>query len=367
MGTVSVARVIPLERRVLTILRWLSLPDDERPYVYAVHSEQPDTFGHRLGPLSSELDNPLKEIDNIIGQLMTGLKQMNLHRCVNVIVVGDHGMEEAHCDKMEFLSSYPLNIDEISLIPGSLGRIRPRDPKSTTSSLKLAPPPNNPGHLFGSTPLSSTQHPQKQLAGAPPALSCPTHCPQEDLAITNLPSRDPVTMPWAVEVVCESVRILPSHRGHFVSETHSIEGDVNGENTPIPTPTPGQTLYTPTMKARRVHPSSPSSIHIPSITHTLAPVPRQPAHKSKDQRHRKQPATASSRTSIQHAEHTATSQHHSSNHPISHSQHQQQQAAAAASTHTPAPRGFWCSLWPHKDFIGLSSGYSSYPPSCQST
>uniref|UniRef100_A0A7N8YLT3 SMB domain-containing protein n=1 Tax=Mastacembelus armatus TaxID=205130 RepID=A0A7N8YLT3_9TELE len=103
-----------------------------RPYVYAVHSEQPDTFGHRLGPLSSELDNPLREIDNIIGQLMNGLKQMNLHRCVNVIVVGDHGMEEAHCDRTEFLSSYPLNIDEITLIPGSLGRIRPRDPKSTT-------------------------------------------------------------------------------------------------------------------------------------------------------------------------------------------------------------------------------------------
>uniref|UniRef100_A0A8C6WSH2 Uncharacterized protein n=1 Tax=Neogobius melanostomus TaxID=47308 RepID=A0A8C6WSH2_9GOBI len=33
-------------------------------------------------------------------------------------------MEEAHCDRTEFLSSYPLNIDEITLIPGSLGRIR---------------------------------------------------------------------------------------------------------------------------------------------------------------------------------------------------------------------------------------------------
>uniref|UniRef100_A0A3Q2PGR3 Ectonucleotide pyrophosphatase/phosphodiesterase 2 n=1 Tax=Fundulus heteroclitus TaxID=8078 RepID=A0A3Q2PGR3_FUNHE len=107
------------------------------PYVYAVHSEQPDTFGHRLGPLSSELDNPLREIDNIIGQLMNGLKQMNLHRCVNVIIVGDHGMEETHCDRTEFLSSYPLNLDDIMLIPGSIGRIRPRDPKSTTYDPKV--------------------------------------------------------------------------------------------------------------------------------------------------------------------------------------------------------------------------------------
>ncbi|XP_056154936.1 ectonucleotide pyrophosphatase/phosphodiesterase family member 2 [Lampris incognitus] len=124
--------VIPLERRILTILRWLHLPEEQRPYVYAVHSEQPDTFGHRLGPLSNELDNPLRDIDNVIGQLMNGLKQMNLHRCVNIIIVGDHGMDEAHCDRTEFLSSYPLNIHEIILIPGSLGRIRPRDPKSTT-------------------------------------------------------------------------------------------------------------------------------------------------------------------------------------------------------------------------------------------
>uniref|UniRef100_H3CII5 Ectonucleotide pyrophosphatase/phosphodiesterase 2 n=1 Tax=Tetraodon nigroviridis TaxID=99883 RepID=H3CII5_TETNG len=130
-----VLQVIPLERRILTILKWLHLPDAERPYVYAVHSEQPDTFGHRLGPLSSELDNPLRELDNVIGQLMNGLKQMHLHRCVNVIVVGDHGMEEAHCDWTEFLSNYPVNIEEISLIPGSLGRIRAREPRSSTSQV----------------------------------------------------------------------------------------------------------------------------------------------------------------------------------------------------------------------------------------
>ncbi|XP_077446710.1 autotaxin-like isoform X2 [Stigmatopora argus] len=131
-GTFFWPWVIELERRILTILQWLKLPDQQRPYVYAVHSEQPDTFGHRWGPLSNEMDNTLRQIDGIIGQLMNGLKQMNLHRCVNVIVVGDHGMEEAHCDRTEFLSNYPLNIDDITLIPGSLGRIRPRDPKSAS-------------------------------------------------------------------------------------------------------------------------------------------------------------------------------------------------------------------------------------------
>ncbi|KAJ8394658.1 hypothetical protein AAFF_G00044610 [Aldrovandia affinis] len=129
-GTFFWPVVIPLERRVLTMLQWLHLPDGERPYVYAMHSEQPDTFGHKLGPLSIELNNPLKELDKIVGQLMDGLKQMNLHRCVNVILVGDHGMEEAHCDRTDFLSSYMANVDDIILIPGSLGRIRSRSPNN---------------------------------------------------------------------------------------------------------------------------------------------------------------------------------------------------------------------------------------------
>uniref|UniRef100_W5LEL5 Ectonucleotide pyrophosphatase/phosphodiesterase 2 n=1 Tax=Astyanax mexicanus TaxID=7994 RepID=W5LEL5_ASTMX len=116
--------VIPLERRILTILRWLHLPDEER----------------------SALDNPLKEIDNIIGQLMNGLKQMNLHRCVNVIIVGDHGMEEAHCDRKEYLSSYGLNTEDFTLIQGSSGRLRPKnrsaqyDPKEIVANLTCKMP-----------------------------------------------------------------------------------------------------------------------------------------------------------------------------------------------------------------------------------
>ncbi|KAK6491550.1 ectonucleotide pyrophosphatase/phosphodiesterase family member 2-like [Huso huso] len=130
-GTLFWPFVIPLERRVLTMLQWFNLPDSERPYVYAFHSEQPDQVGHKHGPLSNELNGPLKEIDQIVGQFMDGLKQMKLHRCVNLMIVGDHGMEEANCDRTEFLSSYLSNIDDIILVPGSLGRIRSRSPNNS--------------------------------------------------------------------------------------------------------------------------------------------------------------------------------------------------------------------------------------------
>uniref|UniRef100_A0A8C0B6H8 Ectonucleotide pyrophosphatase/phosphodiesterase 2 n=1 Tax=Buteo japonicus TaxID=224669 RepID=A0A8C0B6H8_9AVES len=54
-GTFFWSVVIPHERRILTILQWLTLPDNERPYVYAFYSEQPDAAGHRYGPFNSEV------------------------------------------------------------------------------------------------------------------------------------------------------------------------------------------------------------------------------------------------------------------------------------------------------------------------
>uniref|UniRef100_A0A8C6VVF7 Ectonucleotide pyrophosphatase/phosphodiesterase 2 n=1 Tax=Nothobranchius furzeri TaxID=105023 RepID=A0A8C6VVF7_NOTFU len=98
-----------------------------RPYVYAMHSEQPDTYGHRMGPMGTDLNNPLRAIDRVVGQLMDGLKQMKLHRCVNIILVL---YLNAHCDRTEFLSNYLTSVDDITLIPGSLGRIRARHPNS---------------------------------------------------------------------------------------------------------------------------------------------------------------------------------------------------------------------------------------------
>lgn len=33
----------------------------------------------------------IQNIDRIMGQLMNGLKQIGLHRCLNIIVLADHG------------------------------------------------------------------------------------------------------------------------------------------------------------------------------------------------------------------------------------------------------------------------------------
>ncbi|XP_050001180.1 autotaxin [Alexandromys fortis] len=198
-GTFFWSVTIPHERRILTILQWLSLPDNERPSVYAFYSEQPDFSGHKYGPFGPEecsygspltpakrpkrkvapkrrqerpvsppkkrrrklhrtdhyaaearqdkMTNPLREIDKTVGQLMDGLKQLKLHRCVNVIFVGDHGMEDVTCDRTEFLSNYLTNVDDITLVPGTLGRIRSKfsnnpkyDPKAIIANLTCKKP-----------------------------------------------------------------------------------------------------------------------------------------------------------------------------------------------------------------------------------
>uniref|UniRef100_A0A672LYW2 Ectonucleotide pyrophosphatase/phosphodiesterase family member 2-like n=1 Tax=Sinocyclocheilus grahami TaxID=75366 RepID=A0A672LYW2_SINGR len=126
----------PVSCPSIPFLRESSSKNEIVPYVYAMHSEQLDSCGHKLGPHSTELDSALKDIDKVIGQLMNGLKQMKLHRCVNIILVGDHGMEEAHCDRTEFLSSYMSNTEDIILIPGSLGRIRARNSNNSKYDAK---------------------------------------------------------------------------------------------------------------------------------------------------------------------------------------------------------------------------------------
>ncbi|KAG7215519.1 hypothetical protein INR49_014686 [Caranx melampygus] len=43
---------VPFEERVFTVLKWLQLPDDERPDFYTLYLEEPDKSGHNFGPVS---------------------------------------------------------------------------------------------------------------------------------------------------------------------------------------------------------------------------------------------------------------------------------------------------------------------------
>ncbi|XP_048386427.1 venom phosphodiesterase 1-like [Stegostoma tigrinum] len=118
---------IPFEERVFTVLKWLSLPESERPNFYTLYFEEPDGAGHSFGPVSSGVIEALQSVDQIIGMLMDGLKQKNLHKCVNLIIVADHGMEKTYCDQIEYMTKYFENVDNLYVYSGPAARIRPRN------------------------------------------------------------------------------------------------------------------------------------------------------------------------------------------------------------------------------------------------
>uniref|UniRef100_A0A8C5CIJ4 SMB domain-containing protein n=1 Tax=Gadus morhua TaxID=8049 RepID=A0A8C5CIJ4_GADMO len=113
---------VPFEERVFTVLKWLQLPVEERPDFFTLYLEEPDKSGHKFGTVSGQ---SLRGVDDVMGQLMNGLKQLNLHRCLNIIVVADHGMEDTSCERKEVLQDL-VDTEDLWVTDGPVGRIRAR-------------------------------------------------------------------------------------------------------------------------------------------------------------------------------------------------------------------------------------------------
>ncbi|CAL8393491.1 unnamed protein product [Arctogadus glacialis] len=120
------SRGIPFDKRVSTLFEWLQLPQGKRPDFYTLYLEEPDSAGHQHGPDSEEVKDALKNVDQVIGSLMEGLKQRGLHRCVNLVLLSDHGMEEASCSRAAYISTYQSNVDDFIIIQGPAPRVRPK-------------------------------------------------------------------------------------------------------------------------------------------------------------------------------------------------------------------------------------------------
>ncbi|XP_074043699.1 ectonucleotide pyrophosphatase/phosphodiesterase family member 3 [Macrotis lagotis] len=117
---------VPFEERIYTLLQWLDLPQSQRPDFYTIYIEEPDSAGHKGGPVSGEVIKALEKSDNAFGMLMDGLKQRNLLNCVNIILLADHGMEQTFCNKLEYMEDYFPEIN-FYMYEGPAPRIRTRN------------------------------------------------------------------------------------------------------------------------------------------------------------------------------------------------------------------------------------------------
>ncbi|XP_032072094.1 ectonucleotide pyrophosphatase/phosphodiesterase family member 3 [Thamnophis elegans] len=117
---------IPFEARVMEVLQWLDLPRAKRPDFFTLYIEEPDTTGHKYGPVGVEIIKTLQTADRILGMLMEGLKQRNLHNCVNLILLADHGMEAISCNRLEYMADY-FNPVNFYMYEGAAPRIRSKN------------------------------------------------------------------------------------------------------------------------------------------------------------------------------------------------------------------------------------------------
>jgi ectonucleotide pyrophosphatase/phosphodiesterase family protein 5 len=92
--------------RVNGVLDWLQLPYDQRPHFITMYFDLTDGVGHRYGPNSPEIDIAISSLDSTLGNLLSGLEEIQMRDSVNIILVSDHGMTEVHFEKI-------INVEEM--------------------------------------------------------------------------------------------------------------------------------------------------------------------------------------------------------------------------------------------------------------
>lgn len=98
---------VPDSIKIRQIVRWLRLPDGERPHLIMIYSGVVDVPGHRYGPDSPEGFAAVRTADRTLGALRDSLMQF-ASLGIDLIVVSDHGLVTVPREH---------NIDMDSLIP----------------------------------------------------------------------------------------------------------------------------------------------------------------------------------------------------------------------------------------------------------
>lgn len=91
---------VSFEERLNNITTWLSSSNPPVTFA-ALYWEEPDASGHKYGPEDKEnMRRVLKEIDDLIGDLVHKLKMLGLWENLNVIITSDHGMAQCSKDRL---------------------------------------------------------------------------------------------------------------------------------------------------------------------------------------------------------------------------------------------------------------------------
>lgn len=97
---------IPYGARIDTVMKWLQLPEKQRPHLVTLYFDEPDHSGHNFGPNSPETKKAVIKMDSIMGELSRKLDQLPNGKQINLIIVSDHGMANISNDKKVAVLDY---------------------------------------------------------------------------------------------------------------------------------------------------------------------------------------------------------------------------------------------------------------------
>ena len=97
----SYNEIIPIDRRIQTVVDWLKLPPEQRPHLITFYFPDVDHAGHEFGPDAPQTAKAVREVDKTIKRLYDAVKQTGLP--VNFIIVADHGMT-----KIDTINTLPM-------------------------------------------------------------------------------------------------------------------------------------------------------------------------------------------------------------------------------------------------------------------
>lgn len=106
---------VPNAARVKQVLDWLALPPDQRPSFVTLYFSEVDHAGHEHGPDSRQVLEAASHLDAALGQLMSGMRSLNLLDRTSVVVVSDHGMSQLSNNRIIFLDDY-LDLSSVDVI-----------------------------------------------------------------------------------------------------------------------------------------------------------------------------------------------------------------------------------------------------------
>ena len=106
---------VSFKSRVDSVVSWYSASKDKRPNLTMLYFSEPDYTGHSHGPDSKEINLSIIEMDNLLGYIISQLKELEIYEKLDIIIVSDHGMTDVSEDRLILLDQH-INLKDFDMI-----------------------------------------------------------------------------------------------------------------------------------------------------------------------------------------------------------------------------------------------------------